>query len=58
MKDEKTTEEKIVDLALCVLLAVCVLMVAALFIGFFPASMPAFALVGAFAWAIYKKCDI
>lgn len=58
MKDEKTTEEKVVDLALCALLAVLVLMVAALFICFFPASVPAFAFFDALAWAIYKKCDI
>ena len=58
MKDEKTTEEKVVDLVLYTLLAVCVLMVFALFIGFFPASVPAFAFVGALAWAIYKKLDL
>ena len=58
MKNKKATEEKVVDLVLYALLAVCVLMVFALFIGFFPQSAPAFAFVGALAWAIYKKCDI
>lgn len=58
MKDEKTTEEKVTDLVLCALIAVLVLMVLALFIGFFPASVPAFAFVGALAWVIYKKSDL